>query len=154
METQSTGTPEHLGLDSNLPGGHPETRRAALATFLEDLWAQHLGKSVPFPVPRPGPGPAAARSKANSRRGRGGQALLAKAQNSRSRTGAYLCRSQEDEGPLPPAARRPPALGQAGTLRRNLTGSSLGPDVTQHLSLFPWPGRLVSWVQKHSGFSQ
>lgn len=57
VETQSTGTPEHLGLDSNLPGGHPETRRAALATFLEDLWAQHLGKSVPFPVPRPGPGP-------------------------------------------------------------------------------------------------
>lgn len=51
------------------------------------------------------------------------------------------------EARSPRAARRPPALGRAGALRRNSSGSSLGPDVTQRLSLSPW-------VQKQSGFSQ
>lgn len=121
------GEPEDW--DPRTPGGHPETGRAAVATFLKDLWAQHLGKSVPSPAPYPGPRPAATRSKANLRRGQRGRALLAKARNSPSRTGSYLCRSQEDGGPLPAGCPPAPSTGPGRGTKEKLIWQ------------FPWPRR-------------
>lgn len=152
------GEPEDW--DPKTPGGQPENRKGSAGSFPGRPLGSPLGEVCAPPRSPPGPRPAATRSQADSRRGRGAREV-GEVGSSWQRLGTRppaqaptSARAKRTEAPSLRAARRPPALGWAGTLRRNSTGSSLGPDVTQRLSLSPWPGRLISWVWKQSGFSQ